>query len=333
MHDEFDSKFLEKIFLEVCEGFSTTKIKEETCYIKHPSIQELNVVNSYYDYYFDKVIKMGIPKEKDLMKTLEENGVWSKEDEDKIKKQEIELKGLTKTLGNLFTKREKEPIEKRIKELKKEYKDHAKRRSSVVTNSAEEYADKKSNEKFLFHCLYKDKELKNKKFHEDEFEEINSIELMNLYKEYNSHAEKFSEKNLKQLSISSIFKSVFNLYAKDVTNFFKKHPLDLSFYQINLLNYGKLFVTIFENNKIPENIMDNAEKILKHVDEEKGKKDRVEKISQKANESDGFSYARAKASEMKEMGVEKTGGKDIHSIAQDNGGELSMEDFMKIHKK
>jgi len=36
---------------------------------------------------------------------------------------------------------------------------------------------------------------------------------------------------------------------------------------------------------------------------------------------------------MKELGVEKPKGKDIHKLAQEKGGELTMEDFMKMHKK
>ena len=109
--------------------------------------------------------------------------------------------------------------------------------------------------------------------------------------------------------------------------------MDLSFFQVNLLNYAKLFTSIFKNHKIPDNIRNDAQKILDFIEEDGVKKKQVEKAIDKANESDGFSYARAKDSDLEKLGVNKKGTKDIHKVAEEAGGELSMEDFMKIHKK
>ena len=268
-----------------------------------------------------------------LMKTLEDQGVWSKKDEDILYKLKDENKNLQKTFNNMVIERDKEPIKKRIDELQKLIKKKKKERESVVTNTAEDYASKKSTEKFLYYCLFKDEDLKEKLFTKEEFEEIGYSELSEIYVKYNEAQKKFEEKNLKQLSITPIFKSIYNLYSEDLTGFFKKHPLDLSFFQVNLLNYAKLFTSIFKNHKIPDNIRNDAQKILDFIEEDGVKKKQVEKAIDKANESDGFSYARAKDSDLEKLGVNKKGTKDIHKVAEEAGGELSMEDFMKIHKK
>ena len=102
---------------------------------------------------------------------------------------------------------------------------------------------------------------------------------------------------------------------------------------MNLLNYAKMFTSIFENNEIPDNIRNDANKIIKHLKDSKDAKKKVQKMSSKAENSDGFSFAGAKSEDLKKMGVEKVGTKDIHTVAKDKGGNLNMEDFMKMHKK
>jgi hypothetical protein len=94
-----------------------------------------------------------------------------------------------------------------------------------------------------------------------------------------------------------------------------------------------MFTTIFENKEIPEDISNDAEKIIKYLEESKIKKKKAQRVLDKSNSSDGFSYVGATRKDLDSMGVKKQGGKDIHSLAADKGGELSMEDFMKIHKK
>lgn len=333
MHDNEKEKFLEKVFFEIKKGFSQSSIEGVPFFIKHATMEETQILNKYYDYFFEKARKLGVPKEEGLMKTLEDQGVWSKKDEDILYKLKDENKNLQKTFNNMVIERDKEPIKKRIDELQKLIKKKKKERESVVTNTAEDYASKKSTEKFLYYCLFKDEDLKEKLFTKEEFEEIGYSELSEIYVKYNEAQKKFEEKNLKQLSITPIFKSIYNLYSEDLTGFFKKHPLDLSFFQVNLLNYAKLFTSIFKNHKIPDNIRNDAQKILDFIEEDGVKKKQVEKAIDKANESDGFSYARAKDSDLEKLGVNKKGTKDIHKVAEEAGGELSMEDFMKIHKK
>ena len=41
---------------------------------------------------------------------------------------------------------------------------------------------------------------------------------------------------------------------------------------------------------------------------------------------------KASKEDLEDIGIRKTG-KDIHEIAKEKGGELSMEDFMEMHKK
>ena len=333
MPDELDSKFLSNLFKSIRKGFSEVEIDGKPCFIKHATTSDVEKLNSYYEKFFQKSKKMGVMEEKELIELLDKEGVWTKKDDDELFKKETELDGLKKTFKNLLLEKEREPIKKRIDEIEGDVVNTKKKKSALLKNTAEKYADRKSNEMFVYDCLFKTEDLKEYFFTKDEFDEIDSEDLSKIYKKYNESLKVFSEKNLKQLSIGAYFYSIFNLYSDDLTNFFKKHPIDLSFYQINVLNYAKMFNKIFENHEIPDNIRGDAEAILKHIEESKDKKKRAEKISSKAQSSDGFSFAKAEAKDLEDMGVDKRGTKDIHNIAKEKGGDLSMEDFMKMHKK
>lgn len=326
-----NSRFLENLFLEIKDGYSIFEYQKNTVFIKHASLDELKIQNNYYQKFFDKARKMGVPDEEELLHTLQESKVWTSSEESEYESLKSEIQNLDKTISKLFTESERKPLEIRLAEAKKDYKKIRKKREGLFTSSAENYADRKSNEAFVRHCFFKNKNLDTFLYSQEEFEEIDNLELSTLYEAYNEHAKNFSELNIKKISINPTFKSIFNLFSKDISNFFNKHPFELSFYQINLLNYGKLFDAIFKNNKIPKHISEDPEKILNFIeeDEKKSKKN----IDEKIQSADGFSYAGAKAKDMENMGINKKGSKDIHEVAKEHGGELSMEDFMKIHKK
>jgi hypothetical protein len=328
-----NEKDLDNLFVEIKRGFSVLKFQESLFYVKHPGIKEIELLNKDRANLLLKAKKKGIPTEEELFQTLNETEQWTSEDEKKLSNNLLEVKNLEQTMMNLMKDSEKAPLQSRLDEIKNETQELQSIRSSLIRISAEKYANKKSNENFLQKSLYKDSECMQHHWTEDEFNEIDIITIQNLYDSYNKLMEKFSDKNIQQISISGIFKSLLNLYDKNISNFFKKHPLDLSYYQINLLNYGKMFTTIFENKEIPEDISNDAEKIIKYLEESKIKKKKAQRVLDKSNSSDGFSYVGATRKDLDSMGVKKQGGKDIHSLAADKGGELSMEDFMKIHKK
>ena len=333
MSNEIDEKLLSNLFKQVRLGYTKVNLRGRECFVKHSSIDDIDQMDESYSHFLLKSKKMGVMREKEIFELLDKEGIWTKEDDDDLLKKSNELDNLKKTLSSLILEKEKTQIVKRIKEIEESTLSKKREKASLVKNTAEKYAERKSNEQFIINCLFKDKELKEEFFSQQEFDELDSSDLSEVYSMYNDSVKIFSEKNLKQLSISGVFFSMYSLYSKDLSNFFKKHPMELTFYQINLLNYAKMFTSIFENHEIPNDVRDSAEKILKHLKDAKDAKNKVEKISNKAKNSDGFSFAKATDKDLKKMGVDKRGTRDIHDIAEEKGGELNMDDFMKMHKK
>ena len=80
-------------------------------------MEETQILNKYYDYFL-KARKIRCSKEEDLMKTLEDQGVWSKKDEDILYKLKDENKNLQKTFNNMVIERDKEPIKEELMNCK-----------------------------------------------------------------------------------------------------------------------------------------------------------------------------------------------------------------------
>jgi hypothetical protein len=324
---------LNKIFTEIKKGFSELTFQGSLFYVKHPGVDDIAVMEEDREALLLKAKGKGVPTEEELLKTLDETEQWTKKDEEELLVHSTELKNLKQTLINLFKDSEKKKIQQRIDEIETKHLKNKKIRNELTRISAENYADKKSNETFLQKTLFLDVECKELRWKKSEFDELDVFSLQKLYNEYNEVMDKFSDKNIQQLSISGMFKNLLNLYDKDLSGFFKKHPLDLSYYQINLLNYGKMFKSIFENKEIPDDISKDAGKILAYLEESKVKKEKAKRVLDRSNNSDGFSYVGASKKDLEKMGVREQRGKGIHDIAKEKGGELNMEDFMNMHKK
>ena len=106
--------------------------------------------------------------------------------------------------------------------------------------------------------------------------------------------------------------------------FFKKPVSELTYYQVNLLNYGRVFKSIFENvGEIPDHIMEDPDQILDFAESQK----KTEKSRQKASESDGYSVVGATDGDLNAMGVKDASHKSIFDLAKEKGGNLSIADF------
>ena len=315
------------------QGFSEIEFSEGPIFIKHPGLKEVAELNRNKKKFLKKAKDMGVMTEKELLEFLEKDGVWTKEEESFSKNKKNELYNLKKSLERSIVKKQKEKLQENIKSLEKERENNLKKRQGLIRNTAEEYSEKRGNEFFIQHSLYKDKNFKDLIFNKNDFEELSVDDLSELYLIYNVHVDKFNQKNLMQIAIEPFFTSIYNLFGDDLSRFFEKSHFKLSHYQINLLNYAKMFSSIFKNYEIPEDAIGNAEKIMDFVNESKNKQKTIEDSKKAVSKSSGYSHAGATREDMLEAGLDVKEAKDIHEVAKENGGELSMEDFIRIHKK
>jgi hypothetical protein len=330
-----DNKNLENIFLKLMQGFSRTEFSGTPVFIKHTDLNDMGFLRDMHDRYLNKAKKMGVMTEKELLDFLDKEKTWTKEEEEESSKKREEIKNLKKTVSNLIIKAQRKSMEKSIEKLEKGIRISEEKRGHLIRNTAEEYAGKKSNESFISRCFFKDEKLTERFFTDEEFEELDRSELATLYNIYNEALLEFSTDNVRQISIEPFFTSILNLFGSNVSKFFNRNHFELSYYQINVLNYAKMFLNVFKNKEIPEKIRDNAKEIMDFMQDSDKKSKRVQDSKERLNASSGYSYMGASKEDMVEAGLDVSGTKDLHDVATEEGkdGSLDMDDFIRIHEK
>jgi len=85
---------------------------------RHPSLDESRQADYYYSQELFRALRDGVPTEKEMLKQLEEHGVWTKEHEAQVEKLQKDINDLLAQLQkNAKKKGVAESIQKRIDEL------------------------------------------------------------------------------------------------------------------------------------------------------------------------------------------------------------------------
>ena len=175
--------------------------------------------------------------------------------------------------------------------------------------------------------LYKDKNLDTLFYLEEEFDNINSDNLSELIKIYNSILNNFSDSRIQKLVLEDFF-SYYMPYCEDPIHFYGKPIINLTYNQLRLILYARYFKNILStNDKIPENYKKDPDKLIDYVNaNEKAK----EKMQQKDNQA--TSIVGATKEDYKYINMDKGNTKNV-SLAEEakkKGGSLDMKDLMKL---
>ena len=318
---------LRKVFCEIVQGFTRLEYGGVNLYIKHLTQHDQYLLEERKDEVFNKAKKKGLPTEKEALQTLIEGDVWSQEEEDTITETQSYVDNLMDTKSNLIIPSQINDINKDIDEATKKLEELKGKKQSMLTQTCEGYAQIKSNDYSIYLCLYKDQELEKKFISWEKFGELTKPELSDLLTNYTEASSHLTLTNIKFLAISPIFSLYYNLTGGDsIHDFFKKPLPSLSFYQLNLLNYGKVLHSILENVEgIPEEIKKDPDDLLSYAESKRRTKDVVEKSKDKQ----GFSVVGATKKDMDEMGVSDEVSLSPFELAK-NKGSLTLEDFQNF---
>ena len=112
--------------------------------------------------------------------------------------------------------------------------------------------------------------------------------------------------------------------------FYGKPFCNLTYNQIRLIVYTRVFKNIFDNNEnIPDNIRKDPAKLLEFGGSSREERD---KVSEKLSNGSAGTLVGATDEDYEYLGIEKPkGGISLHEEAKKKGGTLNMEDLMKLH--
>lgn len=318
-----------KIFRDVVRGFSTTTLEEDFVYIKHLTPHDQVELEEIEEKYFNIALRKGVPTEEDMLAYLKDEGQWTDKDEKFIQDKELFLENLRKAKTKLVLKRE---IDKQAALIDKEQKlldEKQIQKIGLIGNTCEKYAKDRLNDFYMIKSFFADDKLQEPLFNQDKFDELDNHDIKKVVYKYNEIFEGFSEESI-QYTILEDFYNPYLSFAEDSMQFYGKAFCDLTYNQIRLIVYTRVFKNIFDmNENIPESIRKDPAKLLEFGSSSKEEKD---KAKDKLTQGDGGTLVGAKQEDYDYLGVEKpTNAISLHEEAKKKGGTLNMEDLMKLH--
>lgn len=329
---------LKIVFSEIIKGYSKKNIEGiGALFFKHINNQDSADIDIYNQQFTEKAKKMGLPTEKDQEEYLLKEGLWEESKDKRIKELQSFISNLKSTKSKLYLQAQIDQINKEIETNSKELFKLKSEKKELIGFTVEDYSFKKINEYYMFVSLYKDKNLNDRFFNIDDYEELDNKEIMTLIKEYNDVNNKFNEKNLKKISLSSYFSNVFYLSKDDPFIFYGKPLVELSFYQIELFSYAKYFKSIISQAKTrpSEYVLSDPDRLIEWFEGTKNAEEILNKngkVTQKDNVA--TSIVGATSEDLKRLGIKKEDDQntiDLNKAAAKKGGKLDMQDLIKLH--
>lgn len=318
-----------KIFRDVVRGYSTSLIDEEFVYIKHLTPHDQVELEEIEQKYFKIAEKRGVPTEKDMIDWLKKEGEWSDDEDAEITRKELFVENLKTARNKMVLKSAIEKQTELIDKEEKELKEKKEQKTSLIGNTCEKYAKERMNDFYMIKSFYKDKNLNDVLFSEEVYDELEDRDIRKYILIYNSIFESFSEENI-QYTILEDFYSPYLSFAEDSMQFYGKPFCELTYNQVRLIVYTRIFKNIFDTNEnIPESIRKDPAKLLEFGSSSKEERDKAkDKLSQGA----AGTLVGAKDEDYEYLGIEKPkGGVSLHEEAKKKGGTLNMQDLMKLH--
>lgn len=313
---------LRKVFADICRGYSVAKWNGPV-YLKHLSHFEQVDLDSCYDNYFAIARKRKLQTKAEKLEWLEKKKLWARKNEGELSTQKAYVDNLEKTLKLLFLKSQMDAHKETLNTEKKKLSAMIAEKESLLGLTCEKYAEQKMFNNYILLSFYKDSELKNRLFTDKEFDNLEEDEMDELFRVYVDISNGFSEQNLKKIAVSSFFTAYFGI-CENVQEFFNKAVCDLSFNQLNLLYYARYFKTIIQNNKLPDDIRENPEKIEEFVSASAKAREMLEKASK--NGSTGI--VGASKADMEYLGMESYDPMMKKAISK--GGISSVEEAARL---
>jgi hypothetical protein len=330
-----DKNKLRLLFIDILKGYSLSYYKSNKLYFKHNTSFDSGEIDHLKQEFIEKAKRNGLPTEDQKEEYLILEGIWSKENNEKIKKLKSDMSTLRQTKSKLFKSDDINEFNKQINEKKLELITLTVERKDLLGFTVEDYANKKINEYYMFNSLFKDKDLKDKYFSEQEFDELENKEISEVLEIYNNINKNFIENNLKKIALSAYYLSLFNLCDENAYNLYGKPIIYLTFYQMEVFGYARYFKNALSEakHKPSDEYYEDPDKLIEWLESSKNVEEVLSKNENNQKKTEGAiatSIVGAKKEDLAKIGKDENG-ISLHKEAQKKGGTLSMEDLMKMH--
>lgn len=315
---------LKKLYRDIVLGFSAYRYAGRPIFIKHLS----EIDNAEFEFDRSNLTReareKGMPSREEKKILLIQEGIWSEEKEIYIETLKKEISDLELSGKNYIIKRQILQNKEKIRKAKTKLNEALKEKDEFFGFCLEDFVEKKMNERFIFNSFFKDKHLKEKAFTEDEFDTLPEIEIGRLVAVLNEFFIDFGHNQIKRISATPFYMSIFSLSDDNPFYFFGKPVSQLTILQINLFSQGRYFKSLVQahNEKIspPVDVTEDPDKMIEWYESAS---------SSPTTKADGVSYIGATKEELEKM----AGGKAItvNDFAAKKGNFMTTKDFVEMH--
>ncbi len=312
---------------EAFDGYTEVEFLGSPLYIKHVSITDQRYLHKYYEKYRQLAINRGLETKEERTAYVIEEGIWEEKDDMEIQSLEFEIENLKRTIKSLFLPSQKESLKKNIDEKLKKLERLRLKRQEVVGQTAENYATKRSGDEILRYLLFKDKELTQHLYNEDEFGELEVWEVANLTLLQASIQERLDDARIQEAVLRPFFSMYLSL-CEDAAGFYRKPITHLTIYQLRVVLFGKMFFNIFQyTDDIPDNLREDPEKLMAFSEAQRNKDSGHQgKIRDDADASVAFG---ATKDDLKALSADPNA-VSLSEEAKKHGGQLDMKQMMRL---
>jgi hypothetical protein len=319
LKDEFYISLIGEAF----DGYTEASLGDSIVYIKHVNIRDQRYLHKYFEKYKDVALKRGLDTEAERIKYVLEEKLWEEKDDMKIASLEGEITNLKNTVNQLLLASQREEYNKIILERAEELYELKKSRSEVVGKTAEDYGTGRSSDELLRFLLFKDKDLTQNLYTEDEFSELEGWEIKQLTDLHLDIQSRLADDQIQKAVLRPFFSMYLSL-CEDAYGFYQKPVTELTIYQLRVVLFGRMFFNIFQHTEdIPDNIRDDPEKLLAYSQSKSS--GNTGGIRDDADSSVVFG---ATNQDVKELGGEKA--ISLSEEAKKHGGQLDMTQMMRL---
>ena len=325
-----DEEKYRALFSRIIKGYSETEYNGKRVFVRHFTETDVGFLSERQNSFFEKAQSKGLPTEKEKLKVLHDQDIWTDKDEQDFKDIEEEIRNQELTQKNLFIKSQKQIIKSKILVNKRKLTEKFKERSEALDLTCEEYSQRKSHEETVYHALYNDSDFKNKLLSEEEFEEMPQIELHSLMRLHSLAVREIIHDNIKRICVLGFFLNTFFICNDDPLIFYGKPVIDLTINQVNLFSTGKYFKSMMTKSEAQPPETDDIDELVEWYESSMSKEELAKKIEGK----DSSTLVGATKEDME--GIVQPGGSNLNKLVGDfrektGKAALDMEDMLQVH--
>lgn len=338
MDKEVQQRTLRKAFSDIARGYSSAFLGKKRLYIKHLSHHDQVDLDVLYKSFLDEGIADGLESEKDVLKRLAEDGVWTAQDEKELVELEAVIERLAEGKKVLYRKSEIDNQNKEIAEYRKKFTLKQRQKIQFLGLTAESFAEKKINEYYIIESFFEDDKFTKKYLSDEMFDNLSDKEINEIVGVYNQEMEVIGDKNIKLLAIQNFFQLYWSLSGDNLHGFFGVPICDLTYAQIKLSSYGRTFKDIMAKaSTLPDDIREDPDKILDYIRAGENAKEKMEGKSSQGPKEDGAvasTLIGAKSEDYKSIGVKDKGAVSLSEELKKKQAEgkkgLNMQEMMQL---